>query len=95
MEGITSEAASIAGHHGLGELIYIYDDNEITIDGGTDLSFSEDVLARMQACGWHVQRVDGHDREAIEAAIEAALRKLKVAEATASGSPGAAKTSSD
>jgi len=77
MEGVAHEAASLAGHLGLGRLVYLYDDNEITIDGGTDLSFTEDVLARMQACGWHVQRVDGHDREAIEAAIEAAREETQ------------------
>ncbi len=71
MEGIASEAASLAGHLGLGKLVYLYDDNEISIDGGTDISFSENVAARFEAYGWHVQRVDGHDRVAIAAAIEA------------------------
>jgi transketolase len=72
MEGVAYEAASMAGHLKLGRMVYLYDDNEITIDGSTDLSFTEDVLARLKACGWHVQRVDGHDAEAIAAAIEAA-----------------------
>ncbi|MFT5456878.1 MAG: transketolase [Myxococcota bacterium] len=72
MEGVAYEAASLAGHLGLGRLVYLWDDNRITIDGGTDLAFSEDVLARMVACGWHVQRVDGHDPEAVAGAIEAA-----------------------
>jgi transketolase len=72
MEGVSYEAASIAGHLGLGRLVYLWDDNEITIDGGTDLAFSEDVLGRLVAAGWHTQRVDGHDPEAIAQAIEAA-----------------------
>ena len=72
MEGISHEAASLAGHLRLGKLIYLYDDNHISIDGPTDLTFTEDVAARFQAYGWHVQRVDGHDREAIAAALQAA-----------------------
>ncbi|MDX1546676.1 MAG: transketolase, partial [Rhodothermales bacterium] len=73
MEGISHEAASLAGHLGLGKLIYLYDDNEISIDGSTDLAFTEDVDARFEAYGWHVARVeDGNDLAAIEAAIEAA-----------------------
>jgi transketolase len=72
MEGIAYEAASLAGTLKLGRLVYLYDDNNITIDGGTDLSFSEDVGARFEALGWHVQKVDGHDREAVAAAITAA-----------------------
>jgi transketolase len=73
MEGISHEAASLAGHLGLGKLVYIFDDNEITIDGGTDISFTEDVCARFEAYGWHVQRVaDGADLDAIDTAIEAA-----------------------
>ena len=70
MEGITSEAASLAGHWGLGELIFIYDDNGISIDGSTALSLSEDVEKRYQAYGWHTLRADGHDQPAIKAAIE-------------------------
>ncbi|MCB9746020.1 MAG: transketolase [Alphaproteobacteria bacterium] len=73
MEGVAAEAASLAGHLGLGRIVYLYDDNEITIDGSTSLSFTEDRAARFEACGWHVQRVDGHDREAIAAAIQAAI----------------------
>ena len=62
MEGIASEAASMAGHLGLGKMIYLYDDNKITIDGSTDLTFSEDVGKRFDAYGWHVQHVeDGND----------------------------------
>ncbi len=73
MEGISSEAASLAGHQKLGKLIVLYDDNHITIDGSTDLAFTEDVCARFAAYGWHVQRVaDGDDVEAIDAAIAAA-----------------------
>ena len=69
MEGVASEAASLAGHLGLGKLIFLYDDNKISIDGSTDLAFTEDVLARFAAYGWHVQRVDGHDPAQIEAAL--------------------------
>ena len=73
MEGITSEAASFAGHQKLGKLIVLYDDNHITIDGSTDLAFTEDVCARFAAYGWHVQKVaDGNDIGAVDAAIAAA-----------------------
>jgi len=72
MEGVASEAASLAGHLGLGKLIVLYDDNSITIDGGTEIAFSEDVLARFEAYGWRTDRVDGHDQAAVQAAIEAA-----------------------
>jgi len=73
MEGISHEAASLAGHLGLGKLIYLYDDNEISIDGSTDLAFTEDVDARFEAYDWHVQRIDdGNDLDAIDAAIQAA-----------------------
>jgi transketolase len=73
MEGVASEAASLAGHLRLGRLVYLYDDNRITIDGTTDLAFSEDVLARFDAYGWHTQRVaDGNDLDALRAAITAA-----------------------
>jgi transketolase len=71
MEGVASEAASIAGHLGLGHLNLIFDDNQITIDGRTDLSFSEDVGRRFEAYGWQVQRVgDGNDLAGIAAALE-------------------------
>jgi transketolase len=74
MEGISAEAASIAGHLGLGRLVYLYDDNRITIDGSTDLSFSENVTARFDAQGWHTLEVgDGEDVEAIEAAVRAGI----------------------
>ncbi len=69
MEGISSEAASIAGHLGLGQLIYFYDDNLITIEGETKLAFSEDVKKRFESYGWHVLAIDGHDRAAIRRAI--------------------------
>jgi len=72
MEGVASEAASLAGHLRLGKLIYLYDNNKISIDGSTDLSFTEDVGARFRAYGWHVQAVDGHNQQAVAAAISAA-----------------------
>ncbi|MDQ1899826.1 transketolase [Paracoccus sp. WLY502] len=71
-EGIGQEAISLAGHLGLGKMIVLYDDNDITIDGPTSISFSEDVAARFEACGWHVQKCDGHDGKALDAAIAAA-----------------------
>lgn len=69
MEGISSEAASLAGHLGLGKLIYLYDDNGISIDGSTSLAFTEDVALRFEAFGWHVQKVDGMDPYAVSEAI--------------------------
>ncbi|MBN1531178.1 MAG: transketolase [Spirochaetes bacterium] len=75
MEGISSEAASLAGHLGLGHLVYIYDSNGITIEGSTDLTFSEDVAKKFEAFHWHVQRIDGHDFDEIERALEAAERE--------------------
>jgi len=72
MEGISHEAIDMAGHMGLGRLILFWDDNGITIDGSTDLSTSTDQQARFAAAGWQVQAVDGHDKEAIAKAIEAA-----------------------
>ena len=70
MEGVASEAASLAGHLKLGKLIYLYDDNHVTIEGFTDLAFSEDVPNRFEAYGWHTSTVaDGNDLAAIEAAI--------------------------
>lgn len=69
-EGIASEAASLAGHLRLGKLVFLYDDNHIQLDGPTTMAWSEDVLARFDAYGWHTQRVtDGNDLDAIEAAI--------------------------
>jgi len=73
MEGVASEAASLAGHLKLGKLIYLYDDNHISIDGSTDLAFTEDRVKRFDTYGWHTQTVsDGNDVEAIDAAIRLA-----------------------
>lgn len=73
MEGVSSEAASLAGHLRLGKLIYLYDDNHISIEGSTDLAFTEDRAARFSAYNWHVQIVpDGNDVEAIDVAIRKA-----------------------
>src|SRR5262249_58281395 len=75
MEGVASEAASVAGHLRLGNLCWIYDSNHITIEGNTALAFSEDVAGRFLAYGWHVQRVsDANDRERIAEAIAIANR---------------------
>jgi transketolase len=76
MEGVQAEAASLAGHLGLGKLIYFYDDNQITIDGSTKISFSENVGKRFDAYGWHIQRINGHDLVAIATAIEAARAEI-------------------
>jgi transketolase len=73
MEGVASEAASLAGHLKLGKLIYLYDDNHVTIEGFTDLAFSENVPERFESYGWHTLTVeDGNDLKAIEAAIREA-----------------------
>ena len=73
MEGVSYESASLAGHLKLGNLIYLYDDNQVTIDGPTSLAFSEDVTKRFESCGWEVSTVeDGNDIAAIENAIRAA-----------------------
>ena len=72
MEGVASEAASLAGHLGLGNLIYLYDANNITIEGNTELAFTEDVGRRFEAYGWHVQHVNGHECAAIDDAIAVA-----------------------
>ncbi|SFN64674.1 transketolase [Cohaesibacter marisflavi] len=68
-EGIGQEAISLAGHLGLGKLIVLYDDNGITIDGPTSVSFSDNIPKRLSACGWHVQSCDGHDAASIDAAL--------------------------
>jgi transketolase len=75
MEGVAAEAASLAGHLGLGRLVYVYDDNRITIDGSTDLSFAtEDVEARFRAYGWHTCAVDdANDLDAVHAQLESAI----------------------
>jgi len=73
MEGVAAEAASFAGHNRLGRLIYLYDDNEVTIDGRTSIAFTgEDVTKRFEGYGWHVQTVDGRDHDGIDRAISAA-----------------------
>jgi len=73
MEGLSHEAASLAGHLRLDNLVWLYDDNHITIEGDTELAFSEDVLERFEAYGWHTQRVaEGNDLEAIATALETA-----------------------
>ncbi len=76
-EGVSHEACSFAGHQRLGKLIMLYDDNKITIDGSTDLSFTEDVLKRYEAYGWHVQRIDGHNYDEIRKAIQAAKEETE------------------
>jgi len=73
MEGISHEAASLAGHLGLGKLIIFFDDNGISIDGSTDLAVNDDQLMRFKAYGWDVAACDGHDIDAVEAAIERAI----------------------
>src|SRR5690349_22070043 len=73
MEGVASEAASLAGHLKLGKLIYLYDDNHVTIEGFTSLAFSEDVPKRFEAYGWHTQTVaDGNNLDDIDKAIRVA-----------------------
>jgi transketolase len=73
MEGVSGEACSLGGHLRLGNLIVLYDDNQITIEGETRLAFSEDVGQRYEAYGWHVQHADGHGHEAVAKAIQAAV----------------------
>ncbi|HWP07252.1 MAG TPA: transketolase [Polyangiaceae bacterium] len=73
MEGVSGEASSIAGHLGLDNLVLVYDDNKITIDGSTELSFSEDVGKRYEAYGWFVQRVNGHVPDEVRKALDAAV----------------------
>jgi transketolase len=77
MEGISVEATALAGHWGLGKLIFLYDDNRVTLDGSADMTFTEDIEQRFQAQGWHTQRVtDGNDVKAIDDAIFAARGAL-------------------
>ncbi|HUO05105.1 MAG TPA: transketolase [Candidatus Binataceae bacterium] len=100
MEGVSSEAASIAGHLGLGNLIFLYDDNHVTIDGHTDITFSEDVTSRFAAYGWHTDAVeDANDLGALAKAIDAAIAETKrpslirVRSIIGYGSPNRANTS--
>jgi transketolase len=72
MEGVAMESASLAGHLGLGKLIYLYDQNQITLAGTANVSFTEDVATRFQGMQWHVQTIDGEDPDAVRAAIDAA-----------------------
>ena len=76
MEGLSQEAASLAGHLRLDNLLYIYDDNQITIDGGTQLTYREDVGMRFQALGWDVVPMDAHDPEQIEQVLDRTLAQL-------------------
>ena len=99
MEGITSEAASIAGHLQLGNMIYLYDDNHISIEGNTDLTFDEDVAKRFEAYGWHVQVLaDGNNLKALSTAIKNAQKEtgrpslIKVRTHIGYGSPNKADT---
>ncbi len=73
MEGLSHEAASLAGHLGLGNLVLMYDDNRITIEGETDLAYSEDAQKRFEAYGWHVERADAYDHEGIATAVQHSL----------------------
>jgi len=77
MEGISHEAASMAGHLGLSKLTVLYDDNGISIDGDTAIAWSDDVLKRFAAYGWAVKRIDGHDHDAVAAALSFAIRSKK------------------
>lgn len=77
MEGISHEIGSLAGHLGLGKLIVLFDDNHISIDGDTNITTSENTLARFNAYGWHTQQVDGHNMSAIDKAIQDAQQDVK------------------
>ncbi|MEO0406129.1 MAG: transketolase [Cyanobacteria bacterium P01_A01_bin.135] len=100
MEGVSGEACSLGGHLGLGKLIALYDDNHISIDGSTDISFTEDVAKRFEAYGWHVQHVENgnDDLDAIARAIETAKSVtdkpsfIKVTTTIGYGSPNKANT---
>ena len=99
MEGISHEAASLAGYLGLSRLIVLWDDNGVCIDGPTDMTVGDDHLARFAACGWDVRSVDGHDAEAVAAAIAEARRSEKPAligcrTIIGYGAPGKAGTAS-
>lgn len=75
MEGVASEAASLAGHLGLGKLVVVYDANQISIEGSTDIAFTESVADRYAAYGWHVQKIDGHNIEQIQQALAVAKQE--------------------
>ena len=98
MEGIASEACSLAGHLGLGNLIYLYDDNKISLAGSTDVCFTESVQQRMESYGWHVQSVDAQDLDAVKRAIEEAIEEtskpsiIAVRSIIGYGSPNKANT---
>lgn len=98
MEGVSAEASSLAGHLGLGKLIVFYDLNKISIEGSTDLAFTEDVVARYQAYGWHTESVDAYDVEAIRRANAAARAEtsrpslIAVRSVIGKGSPNKAGT---
>lgn len=99
MEGVTSEAASLAGHLELGNIIYLYDDNHISIEGSTDIAFNEDVAKRFEAYNWHVQTIDdGNDFNAIATAVRNAKAEtqrpslIKVRTEIAYGSPNKVNT---
>jgi len=77
MEGISSEAASLAGHLKLGKLIFLYDDNSVSLDGDTQMAFTEDRALRFEAYGWHVQKVNGMDADQVERAIVAARQETE------------------
>jgi transketolase len=77
MEGVSAEAASLAGHWGLGNLVYLYDSNHISIEGDTALAFTEDVGMRFEAYGWHVEHVSAHDRPAVAAALERSVAETQ------------------
>jgi transketolase len=100
MEGVSAEASSLAGHLRLGKLCVLYDDNQITIDGPTSITFTEDVTKRYEAYGWHVQQVeDANDLEAIAAAYQAAVEEttrpsfIRLRSVIAWGAPNAQGTS--
>jgi transketolase len=101
MEGVAAEAASFAGHNQLGRIVYLYDDNEVTIDGKTSIAFTgEDVSKRFEGYGWHVQSVDGRDHEGIDHALSVARNEtrkpslIRVRTTIGFGSPGKAGKSS-
>ena len=75
MEGVSAEAASLAGHLALGSIVLLYDDNRVTIDGPTAITFTEDVAARFTAYGWHVLRADGLNADEVESAVRAGIEE--------------------